>query len=970
MDSVWFKPELAEAIMKDNDIFEQIPSVVTDIITGHVDLTQVVENMSAVLTHKEPENREKGMRYYTQLLQELPNNYLTEMQIRFISKFYTDRLKDHHSVIPSVLAGYLVLMNMKNYNVSHSADFLATMYREVSCQSQLRQDRYNIYMIINKLLDLDAEYCKSLGSDFVYGVISAMEGERDPRNLLFLFNFLPKLLHTVSIGHLVDEMFDVISCYFPIDFTPTANDPVTVTRDDLAAALGPCMYALPEFGEQCVVLLIEKLDSNLRVAKIDSLRLLADSCSTFTGATYGPFLKALGSSLNREINNKSDDEIRMASHKALSALVAKLATIANTDQSFETLIKNILIVNQKAIAEATTVSQFVQATKVLLTTANASKESCVVITRCMVPAMISYYEFKTSHRLQIASLDFVGDLYDIVKHWEVEDLVKAQVSEIPQLCLTAVSNPGKDFQISGFKTLIRVKNVLKSDLVLAFVEILIHNIHHSQDTEILGVSVEAIHAIARKHPELIMSLVVKGKCNLDNLMQDKTDLQKRLHLLTNLASIDEFTKVIIEDILKIITAYDKETNLVVEALSESMSMASFYTTEKVVQIESDHGLIDPILTWLFKEIPTSSQDTLVHGYTLISNTISSLPPEKQQNILSKHTSQVLEKCKANDVYFLVLESLYSPLHQKVYSTSFEEILTLSLKVALNSENDLVRTKACVLVAHLLNKAEHGQQFELLYEVLKNQLSACSRHDEALCPRLLLLYGWLTKALIFRGSDMFVFWLHKIVRTLPKAEYSKNASESIRIIMTDFPEYLSSKQHCRTSILYKQRMFETFCSLMEKIDEPTSETKEDYLLSWAYVLAKTPSVILNSNANKITPILIDALVHDNKDLLLSALDVLCQLIKSQPIAESLQTVLPRLINLTKYVKSMDVRIKSLECLYNIANTFRTSLLLPFKQDILLDLAPSLDDKKRLVRNMAVRARTRWFLVGAPGEDKNN
>lgn len=73
---------------------------------------------------------------------------------------------------------------------------------------------------------------------------------------------------------------------------------------------------------------------------------------------------------------------------------------------------------------------------------------------------------------------------------------------------------------------------------------------------------------------------------------------------------------------------------------------------------------------------------------------------------------------------------------------------------------------------------------------------------------------------------------------------------------------------------------------------------------------------------------------------------------------------------KHCSLQDVRIRSLQCIYDIANNYRTSLLLPFKQDILFDLIPSLDDKKRLVRNMAVKTRTRWFLIGAPGEPKDN
>lgn len=108
-------------------------------------------------------------------------------------------------------------------------------------------------------------------------MISSIDGERDPRNLLFLFNFLPTFLSEIPLGHLNEEMFEIISCYYPIDFHPSPNDPEAVTRQELANVLCPCLCAIPEFGELCMVLLIEKLDSQLRLAKLDSLQLLVSA---------------------------------------------------------------------------------------------------------------------------------------------------------------------------------------------------------------------------------------------------------------------------------------------------------------------------------------------------------------------------------------------------------------------------------------------------------------------------------------------------------------------------------------------------------------------------------------------------------------------------------------------------------------------------------------------------------------------
>lgn len=69
-------------------------------------------------------------------------------------------------------------------------------------------------------------------------------------------------------------------------------------------------------------------------------------------------------------------------------------------------------------------------------------------------------------------------------------------------------------------------------------------------------------------------------------------------------------------------------------------------------------------------------------------------------------------------------------------------------------------------------------------------------------------------------------------------------------MTDFSDYLTPKQHCRISLLYKQRMYQTFSKLTEKIGPLDDDVKESYLSSWAYVLAKAPKSVLISDVDKV------------------------------------------------------------------------------------------------------------------------
>lgn len=64
---------------------------------------------------------------------------------------------------------------------------------------------------------------KPMGPDFVCGVIQSIDGERDPRNLLFLFtSLIPLFFRHFDLYHLTEEMFDIMACYFPVDFRPVS----------------------------------------------------------------------------------------------------------------------------------------------------------------------------------------------------------------------------------------------------------------------------------------------------------------------------------------------------------------------------------------------------------------------------------------------------------------------------------------------------------------------------------------------------------------------------------------------------------------------------------------------------------------------------------------------------------------------------------------------------------------------------
>lgn len=126
--------------------------LILDVFDDKLDITVLVERLSGVLTDINPEIRARGMSFFSKVLFFLPKDYLTEAQLKFISSFYVDRLKDNHRVIPPALEGVVALSNMKNLPNEAPSQFLMSIYNNVPCQQQVRTDRHYIYSIINTFL--------------------------------------------------------------------------------------------------------------------------------------------------------------------------------------------------------------------------------------------------------------------------------------------------------------------------------------------------------------------------------------------------------------------------------------------------------------------------------------------------------------------------------------------------------------------------------------------------------------------------------------------------------------------------------------------------------------------------------------------------------------------------------------------------------------------------------------------------
>ena len=156
------------------------------------------------------------------------------------------------------------------------------------------------------------------------GFVAAVDGEKDPRCLIVVFAlaaFILRQAPTEAVTDASDALFDVIGCYFPITFTPPANDPHHITRDELRHALRAALTAHPALNAQLVPLLLDKMDDTTTAVRLDALTTLHAALTCGDGrsgselrASIAPFFQDLVTAIKRAwiAGNEKDVQQQLA----------------------------------------------------------------------------------------------------------------------------------------------------------------------------------------------------------------------------------------------------------------------------------------------------------------------------------------------------------------------------------------------------------------------------------------------------------------------------------------------------------------------------------------------------------------------------------------------------------------------------------------------------------------------------------
>lgn len=305
---------LATADDDDNHVYERYSHELSELILNdELTLLQFIQNLGPTLTSDNDTLRPKSVQCLASTLHKLNPSKLSKHDIQVLVQFLIAKFDDKICFI-YILQSLNSIIKYNNFVPSINQNFiqvLKSLNDQYDPKNHLAKVRYEAFQILNSLLKNHANYIKSNSNEsdlFTKTFIHVATGEKDPRNLLCSFGLNTQINQTLSFDinnethqEFLTDLFDVCFCYFPISFTPPANDPYKIGANDLKIELRNTIASQSFFAKDSFSSLFEKLTSTNPIVRNDVLKCLLSCIENYNQDTILEYWLTIWNSLKFEI---------------------------------------------------------------------------------------------------------------------------------------------------------------------------------------------------------------------------------------------------------------------------------------------------------------------------------------------------------------------------------------------------------------------------------------------------------------------------------------------------------------------------------------------------------------------------------------------------------------------------------------------------------------------------------------------
>uniref|UniRef100_A0A0K0E0E4 MMS19 nucleotide excision repair protein n=1 Tax=Strongyloides stercoralis TaxID=6248 RepID=A0A0K0E0E4_STRER len=221
-----------------------------------------IEGLSEQLLSIDIHERIKGLARILLVIKKFDKNFLTEGEVGLLLEFFIAKINDFALEKSCAIEGtHYVLFNNENIPKNCEREIFQGIFKDADVQSWKVSDRSYLFDIFSFLIQTEERInnLKILESDIVLAFVTASNGEKDPRLLMKVFKIFLQIVKHFSLGHFVEDMFDVVACYYPVEYTPPENDTINITREMLSTACEKCLLSTKSFISYCHTLIQDRL---------------------------------------------------------------------------------------------------------------------------------------------------------------------------------------------------------------------------------------------------------------------------------------------------------------------------------------------------------------------------------------------------------------------------------------------------------------------------------------------------------------------------------------------------------------------------------------------------------------------------------------------------------------------------------------------------------------------------------------
>ncbi|KAI8388489.1 RNAPII transcription regulator C-terminal-domain-containing protein [Radiomyces spectabilis] len=1006
---------------------EAAKDVVRAVHNGRVqdNLLLLIQQLGEYLTSDDDFVRAKATGLLSTTLRECEHTSINGSAVSVLVDFYCNRLTEK-TCVPYLLDGLLALTDFDNFSDVNAVTVAKRLFERVEVQRFPQGTRNSAFQLFENLLSKKLAALRSINDEFIYGFTQAMDGEKDPRNLLCAFKLVETINREFDISIHVEDLFEVTFCYFPITFKPPPDDPYGITAEDLKVSLRKCLASTPLFAKFAVPLMLEKLSSTSGSAKKDSMETLAACAPVYGAAALLPNTDEIMDSLKVEVLHATDASLEEAALDAIHCVVAALSSGVNdsTEEPTDKALKPIVDESLTNLKDPD-LRNAKETGRILRAAASASDYACNFIVSQVLPRLLSSYRETevTTHRklvmdimlelLEAGIAVYGSSSTDKNKMQVDEDMVspllpfKDRLFYVFENALMASNeyNGVRLAGIRGFKLMTLTQSYLSSNEVGIVVQSYNKILLHEPDDELRMAVLDALTVLAQFDSSHIIRETVPAliQC-LPETAKDKpaSSYQRILVALKKLAPIPaifDVTAPMMMTKMEELCRTESEAAYPCAIATCLLDILKIKVAENHTDIET---CVNTILPRLIADVIQSALDAKSSRLLLEANLlrqiafIVSLVFQKLNTSLQEaFVTRMFKLFLDGDLSVVDIESSasFAPLspsasdHQKPTLLLFSAIVcacrkdtTLPLEsvdafcnqlmqVALVSSNTIEREALVTMMGAMVNKYRDTSALSSFVETSATRLEEAMNENSSTSTNALEIYLWLTKALVVRAYAAGYELTQKIIHLCSNPVLGLQAAKGFDILIGEDPLTLNKATFATINILYKQRFF-NFClpELMGGFRTADEAVKPNYLIALSYMLKHVPKQILFNELPPLVPLLIQALTLQDATLKVSTLDTfrLAVTEASDVVAPHVRSILPALLGLLEPEQRspLEVRIAALKCLAVFPVGLTNDVLLPHVHFVTKQLTKSLDDKKRLVRKEAVDCRARWYSISVP------